>query len=813
MWHTPGVEQLGLRGLTVSDGPAGARGTRWFASASACVPCGTALGATWDVDVLREVAAVLAAETISKGADVLLAPTVNLHRHPLAGRNFECMSEDPTLTAALAVAHIGELQSNGVGACIKHFVANDQETERHDISAEVPETALRELYLRPFEDAVRLAGTWSIMSAYNRLGGTHCSQHRWLLTELLRQEWGFDGVVISDWWGTHSTTALAAGLDIEMPGPAQYLGEHLVEALDDGRVSFDQIEQAVGRISLLAQRTLGDVEGRSGPDGSRPERSVGDPAHRDVLRRAAVESLVLLANGPSPLTGEPLVPLPPIDRLAVIGPNAADTAIMGGGSAAFVPHHSTDVLSALRERLPDVEVTFERGLPTPGVLRPLDRRSCRVGPDPDAPEGFAVHYHSPAVEEVSDPTAEPVSSETSLTSRLLWLGPPAPGVPDQDTSVHLSTWLTPEQSGLHTFSLVTGATGQLRIDGETVLDNTADRRPGTDFFGLGSEEIRTEVHLSAGRPVLIEASTRPLAGIPAGGLAIGHSEPRAADPLAAAVAAARAADVAVVVVGGDDQYETEGADRATMALPEGQNELIDAVIDANPDTIVLLNVGSPVDLTAAVRARALIQMWYPGQEAGEAVADVLTGAADPGGRLPTTFGRSIDDWSSNRNFPGGAGTVHYDEGLLVGYRDFDANGTEPVFCFGHGLSTTEFEWSNPTLDASIHSSDVLEGGAPVTATVTVTNTGDRPGAEVVQCYLHGLEGRTADPTRPPQHLAGFAKVHLGPSESARVVIELGWTALRRWQPEEGWIVPTGTWEVRLSRSSRDHVERLTLEVN
>ncbi len=809
MWHLPGEPRLGLRRIKVSDGPAGVRGSRWFGGSSACVPCGSALGATWSPAVVAEVGAVLARDVRRKGADVLLAPTVNLHRHPLAGRNFECFSEDPELTAALATAYIAALQGMGVGACVKHFVANDQETDRHDISAEVPEVAMRELYLRPFEAAVRDAGTWSIMSAYNRVAGTHCSQNHWLLTEVLRDEWGFDGAVISDWWGTKDTAALAAGLDVEMPGPSVFLGPAAQASVADGSVPLSAVERAACSILQLADRVDALSDPYTASHELPAEESFDDPGDRDVLRRATVESLVLLRNEPGSAGNAPLVPLPHVSTVAVIGPNADATAIMGGGSASFVANRITDVLSSLRSRLgAETEVLHERGTPAPEMLGPLDRRQCRTSEPGDSPPGFVLdHFDSTA------PDGDPVLSETSLTGRVFWMGAPAPGVAEQNSSIRLRTWLTPTRTGTHTFSLITGATGWVRVKDQVLLDNRDDRQPGTAFFGLGSAETRAQIQLEEGVPVPIEAVTTPIEGVPLGGLSIGHSEPEDPDPLARAVEAAGRADIAVVVVGGDDQWETEGTDRAGFDLPGGQPDLVRAVVAANPNTIVLVNCGAPVSLDCAQDAPALLQVWYPGQEAGEAIADVLVGDADPGGRLPTTFGHRLTDWASDNGFPGAAGTVSYDEGLNMGYRGFDSAGIEPAFCFGHGLSTATFHWATASLTTgSLDAASVAEGPGECAVDVVVTNTGSTPGTEVVQCYLSPTSGHVVDSARPPQHLAGFAKVYLGPGESTTVRIGIGWTALRRWEPGSGWTVPTGTWEVRVSASSRDHRFRLPLRL-
>lgn len=778
MWHFAAVEDR-LRSIKVTDGPAGARGERWFGGSSACVPCGTALGATFSTEAAESVAGVLARETLRKGADVLLAPTVNLHRHPLAGRNFECMSEDPELTARLTVAWINALQSAGVAACVKHLVANDQETDRHSISVEVQEAVLRELYLRPFEAAVREAGTWTIMAAYNRLDGEYCSSNRWLLTKVLRGEWGFEGVVMSDWWGTHSTAAVEAGLDVEMPGPGRHMGQGVADAIDDGSVTPAAVMRSNDAVMALGERT-----GALGATESDPvaEQSVDDPEDRRALRAAASRSMVLLRNRDGVL---PLGTDADADTtVAVSGPNAEQTAIMGGGSAAFVPHHSTDLLSALKSRV--ASVSHHSGVPAPAELPALS-----------SPGPFTVEHF-----DTLEPTGDPVVVEESLTSRLLWMGPAAPGLPDKGTSVKISGELVARRSGEHSFGLVTGATGWLSVDGTVILDNRDSRRSGTAFFGMGSAEERTQVSLEAGERVRIEAFTTSIEAMAFGGILLGHAEPGDDDPIGAAVEAASSAETAVVVVGGNAQWETEGTDRDGFDLPNGQPELVRAVCGANPRTIVVVNCGAPVDLSCADEAAAILLCWYPGQEGAEAIADVLLGEADPGGRLPATWGFRQSDWQSDRNFPGDGTTVRYVEGFGVGYRGFDRDGIEPAYCFGHGLSYATFDWTEATLDTAEISVDGLRDGAVLRAGLTLTNSSDRPGVSVVQCYLAPTGGDAVDDDRPPQWLAGFASLELAPGESRSVSIPLGEVAFRRW--DSGWVVPTGDWELRLSASSRDH---------
>ena len=365
LWNAPGIPAAGLAPLRVTDGPNGARGPSFTGVPSACFPCGTALGATWDPQLVRRVGVAIAQESRTKGAQVLLAPTVNLHRHPLAGRNFECYSEDPTLTAMIAVGFIDGVQSEGVGVTVKHFVANDSEFERMTISSEVDEAVLRELYLVPFEAAVTEAGAWGVMSAYNRLNGTYCSEHEWLLTKVLRDEWGFDGFVISDWFGTHSTAPAAnAGLDLEMPGPPQWFGAALTKAVEAGDVERATVERMAERLKVLADRT-----GASDGVGGGEPGSVDDPAHRALIRETAAASFVLLQNDDAVL---------PLDRSAVrsvalIGTAADTTWIMGGGSAALDPHPPVTPRAGIAAALPDdVTLTFARGPIATNTLAILD---------------------------------------------------------------------------------------------------------------------------------------------------------------------------------------------------------------------------------------------------------------------------------------------------------------------------------------------------------------------------------------------------------------------------------------------------------
>lgn len=768
MWHSAGCERLGIPGLAVTDGPNGARGSSFVGTTSACAPCGTALGATWNAELVRRVGEVLGRETRSKGADLLLAPTVNIHRAPLAGRNFECYSEDPYLTARLAVAYIEGVQSTGVGCAVKHLVGNDSEHQRHTISSEIDDRALREIYLPPFEAAVTEARSMSIMTAYNRLAGVYCAEHPRLM-EILFDEWGFDGFVISDWWGVQSTIGTGRhGCDLEMPGPATHLGPKLAEAVLAGELDEDALDAKVRRLLVVSER-LGLLE-RSDPG---PERSEDRPEDREVLRAAAREAIVLLANRGA----LPLLPSE-IGRLAVIGPNADASIVQGGGSASVNPHRIVTVLDGIRARYEPVgvEVLYQRGLDSSRTAAPLQGRHC-------GPAGIAIQYFAG-----TDLRGAPIARQQHTSGRLVWLGDPLPGVRAGEFSVRMRAEYTATTAGDHELALVVGGRGRLLCDGDEVLEMWDRFVAGSSFFGMGSEEIRVGVPFEAGQTRVFEAEFSPFPGLPMAGFQVGMVVPD--EGIEGAVAAAGSADAAVVVVGLDADWETEGQDRASWDLPGRQSDLILAVAAVNPRTVVLVNAGAPVDLGWEDRVGAVAQIWYLGQEGGDAVADVLSGDVSPSGRLPTTLPVTVDDnptAGDPRRYPGVDGRVHYDEGLLVGYRHYDAAGIEPRFPFGHGLAYTTFEYGDLHVEQDL-------------VRVTVTNVGPCRGAEVVQLYVAPID--LAD--RPPQELKGFVKLDLAPGESDTAVFHLDRRSFAHWDVGNGgWRIAPGRYALRAGSSSRD----------
>ncbi len=765
LWNTPGIPEHGLPPMRVTDGPNGARGPSFTGVPSACFPCGTALGATWDPDLIERVGHAIGQEARTKGAHVLLAPTVNLHRHPLAGRNFECYSEDPYLTARLAVGFVRGVQSTGVGTTVKHFVANDSEFERMTISSDVDEAVLRELYLVPFEAAVTEADAWGIMAAYNKLNDTYCSEHAWLLTTVLRDEWGFDGFVVSDWFGTHSTAAAAnAGLDLEMPGPPQWFGKALADAVTNDGVDRAVVERQVERLQVLAERT-----GATAGIGNGEPGAVDDPAHRALIREAAVASFVLLRNHGGIL---------PLDRselpsVALIG-TAADTSwVMGGGSAALDPHPLVSPRVGLTTALDSATVlTFARGPAATDTIPILNETALdgRIAMDVFASTDFS---------------GEPAITTSLRTARAMWLGEINDAINARAFSARLRGTVRVTETGEWTFGLTATGAGRVTLGGTVLLDAWEQRAPGTSFFGFGSAELRSTHHLTAGEDydLLIEFS----GGSPAmvSGLELGAVPPTSTTALADAAAVAAAADVAIVVVGTGPTLDTEGKDRPTMDLPGEQDAMVRAVAAANPRTIVVVNAGSPVTMDWADEPAAVLQCWLPGEEWGNALADVVLGDREPGGRLPTTFPVRIEDAPSHATYPGADGHVAYADGLLMGYRGYDRAGTDPRFCFGHGLAYTTFEYGALRVDGR-------------RVTVDVRNTGHRDGTEVVQLYVNRPN---APATRPEQELRRFAKVAIPAGSTTAVHFDLDDRCFSEWH--NGWQLMSGPYEIRVGRSSRD----------
>lgn len=757
-WTTVPLPEIGLRAMTLSDGPAGVRGPRWDErEPSLNMPSGSALAASWDVELAYRYGAAAAAEARRKGVDVVLGPTINLHRSPLGGRHFECLSEDPELSAELGAAYVRGLQDNGVAATPKHYVANDSETDRFTVDVQVDERALRELYLAPFERAVE-AGAWSIMSAYNSVDGVTMTEND-LLETPLNSEWGFDGVVMSDWTAVRSLDAATASQDLAMPGPAPAWAG-LADAVRDGRVAEADLDRKVLRMLLLAERVgaLGDAPAI-------------EPAPLDATafaRESAVAGTVLLAN-------DGILPLEPaaVASIAVIGQNARDARTQGGGSATVVPERIVSPLEGLRRAYGSDRVTYELGAVVQEGVAEIPLAQLR-NPVTGGP-GMRVTFLGDDGE---------LYAEDRRATALVWFGGDAPIA--QSRTVVLETVYTPETTGDIALGFAGANPGRLFVDGTLVLDDS----PVVDGTDLGAAflnppSLTAPVHVEAGREIAVRAEfDRAEGGIPGAmsvTLGIAPENTDADELIARAAAAAAAAEVAVVVVGTNSKVESEGYDRENLDLPGRQDDLVRAVVAANPRTVVIINAGSPVVLPWADDVAAIVQGYFGGQEFGTALADVLTGAAEPGGRLPTTWPAALEDVPVLDVTPD-QGVLSYGEGIHIGYRAWLRSEVRPAFPFGHGLGYTTWSWDGIDRDGD----DLV---------VTLTNTGARTGGQVVQVYAERADSAV---DRPARWLVGFGVVRASAGETATVRVGVPARRLAHW--DGGWEVESGAFTLRVGAS-------------
>ena len=795
MWSTHPVPEIGLRALVFSDGPSGVRGGSWDErDPSASLPSPTALAATWDEDLAHRFAGVLADEARRKGVHAVLGPTVNLHRSPLGGRHFEAFSEDPLLTARIARSYVLGLQERGVAATPKHYVANDSETDRFTVDVRVDDRTLRELYLAPFEAAVE-AGAWLVMSSYNRVNGTTMTENA-LLRDPLKSEWGFDGAVVSDWTGVRSTEAAAEANDLAMPGPSRVWGEALLSAVRTGTVPETAVDEKVRRLLTLAERV--------GALGRSPIAAASVQDASALAREAAAAGSVLLRNetplrdeqtprGDSPHDEDSLLPLDKtaLKRVAVIGPNAAEARVQGGGSAEVVPDRVISPLEGLRAALePDVEVQHATGA---HLLDGPTAMPTTLTRDPSTQEpGVAVVFY--------DADGAVARTEHRRTTRLMWMGA------EELAGVHkveVRTRFRAEKTGTHRLGVAGVGHYALAAGGATLVDETIPPEgedPAAAF--LTPPQRSGELELEAGEEIDLVA-THDIAHWFLAMLRL-DVEPPSLSPeedIERAVAVAAESEVAVVVVGTTQEIESEGHDRETLRLPGQQDRLVRAVARANPATVVIVNSGAPVELPWRDEVAACLITWFPGQECGHALADVLLGAQEPGGRLPTTWGPDTDSAPVLDTTPVD-GELNYTEGLHVGYRAWARSGLEPAYPFGFGLGYTT--WRYESLP------EIARSGDDVTVRVRLTNTGRRAGSEVVQVYLARAESSIE---RPVRWLAGFARVAVATGETTEVAVSLRDRAFQHWATDDQrWRTEPGEFTVLAGGSSQDLPLSGTIEV-
>jgi beta-glucosidase len=760
------LPRLDLPRLKMADGPLGVRN---FGPATAMAG-GIALTATWNPELAGRVGTEIGRDARAKGVHFLLGPGVNIYRAPMNGRNFEYFGEDPFLASRIAVAYIMGVQAQGVSATVKHFMGNNSEFDRHNVDSIIDERTEREIYLPVFEAAVKEAHVGAMMDSYNLTNGQHMTQNALLNTDVAKKEWGFDGVMMSDWTSTYDAVAAAnGGLDLEMPSGKFLNREKLLPAIQQGEVTVATIDDKVRRILRTAVR-FGWLD-RDQTDISIPRYNTEGAR---VALDAALEGMVLLKNDGG------LLPLDKasIRSIAVIGPDAYPAVPVGGGSARVTPFASVSFLEGLAKALPNATVYYHNGIPTLGEMAEATRFTTEAdGGEP----GIRVEYFAG-----DDLNGAP--AVTRVERSLDVGGPFRPPTPPNTASDRWTGYFVPPTAGPYDVFLQAAGEGgggtRLYVDDKVVADNWDVSKALVSV---------TTLDLDA-RPHKVVLEHHGRARWRGARLAVGIVSPgTVVDPAARAMAAK--ADAVVVAVGFDAENESEGGDRS-FRLPPGQDELIRAMAAANKKTIVVVTSGGSFDATRWLeQVPALLEAWYPGQEGGAALADLLFGAADPSGRLPITFERRAEDNPTHDSYYPAPGTkrVEYKEGVFVGYRGYEKNGVKPLFPFGYGLSYTTFKYANLAVKP------VPGAAGTYDVSFDVTNTGSRAGADVAQVYVG--DPHAAVP-RPPKELKAFAKVSLAPGETKRASVTLDPRAFSYYDVKaKGWRTSPGPWDVLVGRSS------------
>lgn len=771
LWGEPAI---GLEEIVMSDGPTGVRGPLVVGGRVSCLlPNATLIAQSWNVEVMDEVGEILADEAEDQQTHVVLGPTVNLHRTPLGGRLFECFSEDPVLTGHLGAAYVRSLQKRGIGATPKHFLANESETERTTVDSVVSDSALRELYLLPFQIIVEDAQPWTIMASYNRINGTTATEHDQLLNKILKEEWGFDGLVMSDWLATKTAVESAnGGLDLVMPGPDTPWSRSLVAAVVAGDVTEETIDDHLRRLLRLAHRVGAFTGARTW---ARNVPSPDSPTRREQLRRLAAGGMSVLVNRDRtlPLSKDS------DERIVVIGRHAIDTVAQGGGSAIVRPPHVISAAKGITEALGKDRVTVVDGVQT---------RTQWLAANPDL-------------------VRDPVSGTRGARARTF----------DKEGNLLKTRHLDVPELEISAESWAAGA-ASIELSADLAIDRRAKMMIGSRGAGNWtistpghSESVRTPFHNGPGGgffrpkshavPLEVEPGARITAVTDAEdenrliGLVVEPALKNSAAAIRDAVAAAAGADTAIVVVGNTQEQETEGQDKNTLALPGDQDALVAAVAAVAKRTVVVVNAATPVLMPWIADVDAVLFAGLPGQEAGNAIAAALTGDIEPAGRLVTTFPAQDGQgpaWSVTPR----DGKLSYTEDTDVGYRGWSRSKDKPLFWFGHGLGYTEWEYKKAEITATQEEN--------VTAVeVTLRNTGEYPGTETVQIYRF-----PDDPTVPPR-LIGWRQAHLQPGEEATIEVSCDSRAQRVWHtPSCQWkeitggriVVARGLGDVRLELS-------------
>ncbi|RDW62424.1 beta-glucosidase-6 [Coleophoma cylindrospora] len=751
-WHTAPIPEHGIPSIRVSDGPNGIRGTRFFnGSPAACFPCGTAMGATFDKALLHEAGVLMGKESKAKGASVILGPTINMHRAPLGGRGFESISEDPVLAGLGAAEIVKGIESTGVVATIKHFVCNDQEHERQAVDSIVTQRALREIYLLPFQLVVRDSRPSAFMTSYNKVNGKHVSESLSMIQTILRGEWGWEGLVMSDWFGTYSTVdAVNAGLDLEMPGPTKWRGALVRSAIAANNISLHTLDARAREVLKFVNRCA-----QAGVEENAIERTNDTPETAKLLRKLAADSIVLMKNE------RHLLPLKKDKSTLIVGPNAKTATYCGGGSASLPAYYAITPFDGISSKLKQ-EPAYTVGCYGHKELPLLGAQLKNAEGKPGIDMRF---YNEP-------PTVKnrQVIDQLSIVRTDMFLVDYSHPLLNEEFYATVEGTFTAEEDGDYEFGLIVWGKGNLYVDGKLVIDNSTKQTQGTTFFGSGTIEEKATMPIKEGQSyhVLLEYSSSSTSTLKpevlasrGGAIRLGGAmvlDPKA--EIKKAVALAGEFDQVIICAGLNSDWEGEGSDRETMALPDYMDELISSIASENPNTIVVMQSGTPVEMPWLERVPALIHAWFGGNETGNGIADVLFGDVNPSAKLPLTFPIRLQHNPAYLNYRSERGRVLYGEDVYIGYRWYEAIEQAVLFPFGHGLSYTSF---------SISSLSITTDKEQITTRVSVKNTGNVAGAEVVQYYI-----AQANPSirRAVKELKGYSKVYLQPGEEKTVEVNL-----------------------------------------
>ncbi|KFY06619.1 hypothetical protein V492_07910 [Pseudogymnoascus sp. VKM F-4246] len=784
---TPGVSRLGIPELKLVDTVNGVKGSDLHNGTSTlCFPSTACLGATWNRELLSRMGKKLAAQAKSKSAQVILGPSMNMHRDPRGGRNFEFFSEDPLLTGELGAALVNGIQLEGVGACPKHFVGNECETKRRvqDVTESLDGRTMREIYLAPFQIMLRNSDPAAIMTAYNKVDGEYCSENIPLIQGVLRGDWGYKGCVMSDWYGTNSEIpALKAGLDLEMPGPSVFRGASLVKHVQDGTVDKELIDQRLASVLRLIKRT---EESHS----TEPEKSLDDRSGNSLAKEIGTEGIVLLQNRKS------VLPLQGNQKLAVIGSAATTPPISGGGSAAAPPQYFQRPIDSIRALHSNPELVKSSGGVKVHATIPIcaeDHIYARNGE-----HGVDVRYFNNGV-------GMPVIEEFQKLPQVIMLGRIKPGLKAEGFNYEMSTTLIPTTTGLHTIGIQATGSFVLTVNGKDVLSETVSGVTVEDFlFKPTSLEIRCQVTMKAGTPYFLKLVVQQYIPAANTGEPLVHAakicyleEYSDSDAISEAVAVAESADTTIIFAGRNAEYESEGYDMPEITLPANQVEMIKSVAAASRRSVLILHCGNPIDVRSFIDdVDAIICAHFLGQEGGNALAEVLYGVANPSGKLAVTWPKKLEDTPSYPYFPAVETTRGWEiscgEGVGLGYRHNWANA--PQFAFGFGLSYTSFKLSSLQLTRSSTAASVDEN--EIMLEVLLSNIGPVSGAEVIQVYVEAVASSVS---RPSRELKAFEKVHLEPqaSETIRFCIKEK-HAFSYWDEEIGfWRAEAGEFRIHV----------------